>query len=758
MEFGLVGLWLVMFVGVGLLALPLAAYLFTDLEYAAFAIPLGLMIIGVIGHLVGHLVYGWPAVIAGLAILGASSYLAYRETIVAWKTYAEAVVVFGLGFLLVVAIRAVDPAAGPLPVAIGEKFIDFGLLRTLDRASTLPPEDMWFAGKAVQYHYGGHLLTNLLAILTGTHSRFAYNLGLAGFYGLLVSTAYGLASSIARPYGISGRRAGGLAAFLVGVAGNLEPAARVVLWILPERLARWSLGVVGLSPEYAAWSPGEFWYFDASRVMPIDPTQPERGLAATEFPMFAWLNGDLHAHMMSQPFVLLCAAALLAYWRLPDGSARRLLLLVGVLPPLVGLIGFMNLWSFPTVGGLIVLALVVAPGHPARSIDVVADAGWLEDVDAESPFAWQNILISLLATAGILILGILWTAPYWVGIVAEGPSQSLEYWSPWSPLGSLVLVHGLFVLVFGSYLALRIGPELHSPAITGLLAVGVFGMAVAVGAPAIGLFAPLFIGGLWLLYSEADAGFETVLILAGIGLVLLVEVVSIEGERFNVIFKYYVPVWLFWSVAAGVILSALVDGSPVEEIGVSQADVRRVGRGLVVVVVVLAGVYPAFAVPLHFSGDSVLAAPDSPTLDATAFLETEFPAEAPAIRWLDDREGQPVIVTAAPGGYRWIPQEGKGASAPASLTGLPTVLGWFHERQYRGEEAYGVRIREVEAIYMGEPANQRELLAKHDVQYIYVGPVERARYRAITIDEVEAVREVASWEGVRIYTVDHSAL
>jgi uncharacterized membrane protein len=169
--------------------------------------------------------------------------------------------------------------------------------------------------------------------------------------------------------------------------------------------------------------------------------------------------------------------------------------------------------------------------------------------------------------------------------------------------------------------------------------------------------------------------------------------------------------------------------------------------------------YAGFALPQHFDRGSATSNAVGPTLDATAFLEVRHPGEAEAIRRIDRMEGRPTIVTAAPGGYRWQPSQGKGASAPASLTGVPTVAGWFHEAQYRSPPVYEKRVEDTETIYTGDdPAVQRELLATYDVEYVYVGPAERARYGTITVQQLDAVGVEGRYGDVVLLEVDQSKL
>jgi YYY domain-containing protein len=832
MEYLLVVVWLVTYLALGLAALPVAAALFPRFadRGAAFAIPLALALLGVVGYLVGQVAFGWPALIAGLLALVGASYLA-GDVEIDRDAAVEAAAVFTAGFLFVVAIRAFDPAVHPIG---GEKFLDFGLLQSLLRTAagtgTLAPEDMWFAGEPVQYYYGGHLLAALLTTLTSTAARFAYNLALAGFFGALVVAAWGLAGNVAAVYGAPRRFAAAIGAFFVGIAANLQTAALVLLWLLPGGLAAGVVGALGLQPEIAGWTPTEFSYWSASRVIPG---------TINEFPLFAWLNGDLHAHMMSTPFTLLLAAVLFAYWRTPEGDlTRRRALVFGVVPPLAGFIAVVNTWSFPTAAGLTFLALTFAPTRPstllpdrlrgqlperARADGGVATGPGREDAPDTPREALADRLreealrsgVALGLAAGMLVVGVLWALPFWFG-TASG--RSIGVLPSRSSLGGLFLVHGAFLLVFVAYLGRRVGRDLRGveqPLMTALvstlfsiaalsvplfvlplpvgdglslslLLVGV-GLAVAtrfepfadlsttvlfapylvltayaMGFAGLALFGPLLAIAWVLLRTDRDVGFETMLVAAGLGLALLVEFVYVVEqagpERFNTVFKTYAQVWVLWAPAAGVALTRLADAGR-SSFDAPNADTwRTVGRGLAASLVFLTALYAGFAVPAHFNAGG----PES--LDSTAFVAQSHPEEARAIGFIDSLDGQPTIVTAAPAGYRWQPSAGKGASAPASLTGVPTVAGWFHEIGYRGQAAYQGRVADVETIYTGDRAEQLELLDAYNVEYIYFGPAERNAYDRPTVGQlrsheaVTVVHQSGGSGGVAILRVEQSKL
>ncbi|WP_276257908.1 DUF2298 domain-containing protein [Haloglomus litoreum] len=835
MEYLLVGVWLVTYLALGLAALPAAAWLFPGFadRGAAFALPLALAVLGVVGYLVGQVAFGWPALVAGLLALVGASYLA-GDIDIDRSRAAEAAAVFTVGFLFVVAVRAFDPAVHPIG---GEKFLDFGLLKSLLRTAaamgTLAPEDMWFAGEPVQYYYGGHMLAALLTTLTSTPGRFAYNLALAGFFGALVVAAWGIASNVAAAQGAPRRFAGALGAFFAGIAANLQTAALILLWLLPSGLASGLVGALGLDPEVAGWTPADFSYWSASRVIPG---------TINEFPLFAWLNGDLHAHMMSTPFTLLLAAILFAYWRTPEAEVtRRRLLVFGLVPPLAGFIAIVNTWSFPTAAGLTFLVLTFAPTRPstllpdrvrgrlpdlaradggvtagtgtepAESDEAAADAGLGDRLREEV----LRSGIALGLAAAMLVVGTLWALPFWLG-TASG--RSIGFLPGRSSLGGLLLVHGAFLLAFGAYLGRRVGQDLRSveqPLLTALVstlfslaalsvplyviplpagsglpvslvllgAVLVTGSrldpfadlslpvllapylvltAYAMDFAALALFGPLVVAGWVLLRLDRDVGYETLLVVAGAGLVVLVEflyVIERAGpERFNTVFKTYAQVWALWAPAMGVVLTRLIFAGRASFDAPNADTWRTVGRVSAAALVFLTALYAGFAVPTHFNAGGPA------SLDSTAFVGQSHPAEARAIGYIDGLEGQPNIVTAAPAGYRWNPQAGKGAAAPASLTGVPTVAGWYHEIGYRGQPAYQERVDDVETIYTGSTEQQLELLDAYDVEYIYVGPAERNRYDGTTLgalrnhEAVSVVHQSGGNNGVVLLRVDQSKL
>jgi YYY domain-containing protein len=793
MEYALVLRWLLLFALVGAAGVPIAARLFSvSGRGAGFAVPVALVVLTLPAYWVGHLSLTAGLIVGTLTLVGAAlltglDWDALRDGSVRAspslrldrRALAESAVVFVVAFSFLVAVRAVDPAVHALG---GEKFLDFGLLKSLSRTTALPPEDMWFANEPVRYYYGGHLVTALLARLSFTPPRFAYNLGLAGFYAMLVTVAYDLAASVAaarrgadadRPRPSSARLAGAFGAFFVGVAANLHTAADVALGLLPTGLrttvATWIADGTGTEPDEVLAGSSDFFYFDASRVIPG---------TINEFPLFAWLNGDLHAHMMGLPFLLLAAGLAFVYYETPvEARTRRRLLVFGAVPAVAGLQSVVDTWSFPTLFGVLFLAVAFAPAHPLTLFSERTVRSFESRLKGEGLRLTSALGVAVLAG----VVGVLLSGPFVVLASGGGSSRSLEILAATerSSLVGLLLVHGGFVLAFGAYLFGRVGRAI--PVLVGVAAVAL--VASAIGLPVLLLTLPLLVLGFVALRFGRPVGFETVLVVGGAGLVTMVELLYLTEQagplRMNTVFKFYIQVWALWGVAGGAVVAGLLRGRATETgagtatettrreavatdgggIGVGVAR-RALVVGFVLLLVVSTSTYGAFALGDHFEK-----APDA-TLDATAFVESQHPDEAPAIDWLDDREGQPTLLSAP--GTTWHSRGGTDerergmyawtSNPAASMTGVPTVAGWQHEVGYRGPDAYYSRVRDVDTMFLGQPGEQARLLRQYDVEYVWVGPSERLRYDDVTVTDLQGVEVAYERGSVTVYRVDHEEL
>ncbi len=684
---------------------------------AGLAIPLVLAGLGVASYSLGMVRYGrgTAAVAAALPILLAAAMSRRRGYPSLGRADHTVGAIFLIAGVLMLMLRALDPTIDAIG---GEKFLDYGLLRSILRAEMLPPTDPWFAGEGVRYYYGGQLVVASIALLLDVHPAVAFNLGVVFTYATVVATAAAIGASVSvRP--IAGAIGSAVA---VGLASNLMPGIRLLVGMLPGPLQRAVAHQIAAATSYdvsyLTGGASEFFYWRASRVIPG---------TITEFPLFAFRNGDLHAHMLGMPTVLAATGLAVALLR-TDAGQRRRWWLIGVVGLLAGWQAVQNTWDVPIILGLLGLAgMLGAVGERRRLLPAVR---------------------RVVTEVGVgTVLAALVAMPFLLTGIAGGPARTLAVVPGAMRTTGIAMVggYGGFALFVGAALFRRPRAQQGWMKLIGLA--GGLSMLWAVGWGALAVPLLLFGGALMWWRLNPDRPGVTMLLVAGGTLLMVPEVVYLQElaapGRFNTAFKIGAQVWLLLGVAIGPLLAHLLG---------------RSHRRMMTVMAIAGGAIMLVYAPLTVGGVILDGGPM--TLDGTAQLAEAAPGVAPAVTWLSEQPGQPTVVEAP--GTRWYADGTDGrdrlpysmqSNPAASLTGIPTVAGWSHEVGYRGIDPYRMRVRAVDAIYTGDPADRTRLLEQYDVQYIWVGPAERLRYGdQITIDEdrpvIHAGGEVVIYAGV----------
>jgi uncharacterized membrane protein len=239
-----------------------------------------------------------------------------------------------------------------------------------------------------------------------------------------------------------------------------------------------------------------------------------------------------------------------------------------------------------------------------------------------------------------------------------------------------------------------------------------------------------------LLFLRPDLAIEKrivlLLVAVGLALTLAVEIVVLRGDisRMNTVFKFYLQVWLLFSVSAGAAFAWLLLDLP------SWQRAWRQGWSITLAVLVfIAALYPITASLAKIQDRMASNAPH--TLDSMAYMPYATYSEVGevlvlandyhAIQWLQDTvQGTPVIVEANTPEYRW-------GSRMTIYTGLPGVLGWnWHQRQQRvASETLAVtkRALDITSFYQTRSVEEAAaFLARYGVRYVVVGELEYAQY------------------------------
>ncbi len=370
-------LWWLALQLIGLLALPLTWRLFAWLPGRGypFAKVLGLLLvsyvlwIGASFHLLSNTLGG--VVVALLLVAALSAWLGgqgLRRTpggsrpLFAWLRANRALVIATeLLFVLILVAWSVFRAYNP-DIAGTEKPMEFAFINGVLSSPLLPPQDPWLSGYGISYYYFGYVMLAALIRLTGVLPEVGFNLGVAMWYALVMTSGFGVVTTLvalarggAHPSTptpdlraptqdppatavvasaedafaadqdawMASQEAerspargaigwGLLGAVMLGFMANLEGLidAGYQRGILPAGFINW-INIKGLTeaPPTGDWTGGFWWWWRASRVI-HDLTLPLNGQRNSvevidEFPFFSFLLGDMHPHVLALPFVLL---------------------------------------------------------------------------------------------------------------------------------------------------------------------------------------------------------------------------------------------------------------------------------------------------------------------------------------------------------------------------------------------------------------------------------------------------------------------
>ena len=602
--------------------------------------------------------------------------------------------------------------------------------------------------------------------------------------------------------------AGVAAAFFVTVIGNLDGAIQSIDILL--RLFATVMGklydVIRGSESLLQVFPlneplGEFNFWRSSRMMPPDPP----GHEITEFPFFTFLFADLHAHLMAMPFTLLVIGGALAVVLRARGSERGSRRLAGmgwgmtdvaqvaVLGVVVGALRPLNTWDYPTYLLLSMAAVLLAGVLRTGGLNLI-------------------VLIEA-AIKGVLIflIGFVVFLPYHVNY--ETAFSSIESTTNQTVLWQFLLIAGLFVFVIGSFVVTEsrgwlfdLGRIVWRP-FSGLVAVsersGASDVArrnrawignmrialVVLGLCLIGLVVVLklveitgsttpFVFALVVLAlatavrivfsARRDAPqtvFALLLALTALCVVIGVDIYRLEGDsdRMNMVFKFYLQVWVLLALAAAYMLWRFWHGRSAAPEALPKW--KKVWLGCLGVLLVCVSVYPVLGTHDRLGTRFDTTVPL--TLDGMAYMQDgqrhvdqrgtiDLSADYEAIRWIQQNvEGSPVMLEAVTPFYRW-------GGRISIYTGLPNIVGWeWHQKQQRWNyrETVAMRVAEVARIYnTPSPQEALDIMRKYGVEYVYLGRVERLYYDSNGLVKFDngldgALEQVYENRDVRVFRV-----
>lgn len=767
----------------GLFAFPIVFGLFSRLpdRGAMLAKPLVLLLCAYLFWMFGHIDGVAGSRVTVFAIVGVLAalfvFLLHRhgDEIVPfvrkhWRLLLAGEVVFLVVYGIWVAIVAQSPA-----ITNTEKPMDFGFLNAILQANTFPPEDPWLAGHPISYYYFGHLMVGFLTKLTGISSAFTFNLGPPLVAAMTAAGVFSLVYNLVRLAGGSTRAGvvfGLFAPLLVVFIGSLEGVLELFHAQGWGSAGFWRTAAIpGLDGSGGGgfFSDEYLWWWRASRILTTFSDGMQIDAAITEFPFFIFLLGDLHAHAMSLPFLVLNMGMALSlflapphldrYWR------RRRWWEPVVTAAVLGSLAFINLWDFPVFAGILGAVLLVKAFGDHEGAIVPA------------------LLSTIRVMVPIVVLAVLLYLPFYLSVEGRIPLILPLRDVSTRPL-IFALIWGMFLVVCGGFLIAqfwrlpksgKMGLNLNGWTIPALaiavtmapflvwvlvrMAISPFDGGVGDGVldvlRRLGALVPLFllVGiALYCALSRAlmDPGrslvFPLIILTMGLSLLMGVELFYLDDLffiRLNTVFKAYFQAWLLLGVASAFGLYYL--WSWCREGPSLGVRVSLAAGGALVASLLLASLYYPAGSALNRANAS-----DAPaTLDGLAFLEWQSPAEYSAIRWLRDEAQWGRVVEAVGTDYSEY-------SRASSHTGYPTLLGWpTHEEHWRGALGFQRDRRSaVDRIYTSaDLAEVESLLEEHGVRYVFVSHRERVTYPGADLEKFGSIMTTHRFQGGQPVTV-----
>jgi YYY domain-containing protein len=641
--------------------------------------------------------------------------------------------VFTISFLVFLLILIKNPN---IFYSYSEDFMDYGFIKAILRTEYFPPADPWYAGSSLTYYYGGHLIIAIMTVLSGVPSFIAYNIGGAMFFALTVLASYGLGYNLTHKssYGL-------LTALFVAFTGFLSGFLQFTAFVFPD------LGIaVGYQPENV--NNIIEWFFtypfhDINRIIPN---------TLNFYPGFVFLQGDIHGHMTSIPFQVAYISYIYGNIVKRTNPVNRLnqtveILIMGIF---LGFFLFINSWNYPTYVIFTGLAIALAK---FRGVTSDYYAVLLSKIPLIIEPLVKIVVVSVIIYSPYLILSSS-KGFYGIGLIG-GRTQLSEF----------LEIFALFVFILATLMWFLMRNDPKTMAWIVLLS---FLLAWISGFHILIIVIPIIlasvIGMQKALEGKSDnLSFVLLLAVTGTLLVIFCDLFYISDSyakpyhRMNTVMKIYLEIWIFLGIAsANALYFILRDSSMVSSFRKKFSKAKAVWV-IMLIVLIIASVISPLAMSLTLSGDKESLygkTPSFDTLNGLDYLFYEYPWDLIAIDWIDKNiDGSHTVVEAPGDAYTY-------SSRVSSLTGLSTVIGWrSHEQMWRGIwSGVGTRQDDANHIFNSE-CNEKtlELLEKYDVEYIYIGELEREKYSKAGLQKFEVHPEsyelVYENSGVSIYSV-----
>ena len=624
-----------------------------------------------------------------------------------WKTFLFEEVLFFAGLLFWSYIKSFQPDIHGL-----EKFMDYGFINSILRTNYFPAKDMWMSPLSINYYYFGHLMTAVMTRLTFLPSNITFNLMLTSMLGFTFSQGFSLGANLVfflkknssqtiKKFSLVA--AGLLTALLLTFGGNLHT---IYTFFTPYQ------NESPVPPTQLVFSPltfpNQYWYPNATRFIYH---------TIHEFPIYSFVVSDLHGHVLDIPAVLLMIALLLAFFINQKQSVKSFFLSSALFGFLAAIMYMTNAWDGLIYIGVCAMLLFMQRYKQSVFTTLFSKNFFSSFIILFFTFILTGLPFSLFFKPFASQIGINCAPDFLIRLGHIGPIIFENGYCQTSPLWQLAILYGFFFFWFVSLISFVFFRKDN----TEKQPVDLF---------VVGLGALAFV------------------------LILLPEFVYLK----DIYTTYFRANTMFKLVYQSFILLMLMSGYTIYRIYTSFQFTKKnslvkklIGTTYLLfgnLLITLILIYPFFAIPAYFNNLK-----NFQGLNGTKYLQNINTDDYKAVQWFNTQVvGQPVILEAQGDSYTDYERI-------SSNTGLPTVFGWMvHEWLWRGTyDVVPQRIADVKALYESPSITEtKNLLKKYNVQYIYIGDMERNKYPALDEGKFAKLGTIAYHaNSVTVYKINH---
>jgi YYY domain-containing protein len=729
-----------------------------------------------------------------------------------------------------------------------EKPMEFMFLNSILRSPTFPPHDAWLSGHAISYYYFGYLIIASTSLITNTVSSIAFNLGIALIFALTATGSLGIAINLIssmKPSSQDNKNEiirlnsafwpGLLAPLIILMMGNYYGVLGIITnngWLsnltIPSvwydygdltdinkvesisslnnppglkygNINFWDwLDIKQLDPRQSSidsdrinWSLPN-WFF-ASRVIHDRNLLGAETEVIDEIPIFSFILGDMHPHLLSLPFTI-TNIALAFEWLLfgkKKGSElnnKKIISWLGLdrlifTSLILGSLIFLNTWDFPIYFFVFSLSLIIG---------ITLSGGWHQIksnwqkigsaiglIFVCSLFLYFFFFLSFQSQAGGILPNILFPTKFRQVVVMFGPvlfcmsivlvwlyKSTKDYYDKKTALGvgiSILFIFILFLVV--SFIKVITSPEydfilqpfsysdaanliLQRRLINGFTALfSILLLCVGVGILK-GLIDKIGLSGKLLPISAQAPGlisqhkkpsvlndenlpslFMLLILLVTGALLLFGPEFVYLRDNFGTRMNTVFKFYFQVWILWGFVASI---GFIIMLRYINQSK-KYLWVSLLIFVIVPGLLYPygsLLSTTNNFKS--------SPSLDGMTYFSQYYPDDWAAIQWLKQNVNEVEIILEGTKGAYWV----EGPSSRISMaTGLPTIMGWVnHEGQWRGKYFENISNREQDIRFIYESSDWigvSSLLDIYGVKYVIVGSHEGQWYPNLSMNKFE---------------------